>query len=197
MLLGETAMTGDRRLWRLAAVNFVIGVVAAALSFLQLPGPLGLASLIPPFELRDSTIVLLFASALCQAVLLALWAASSGASPLGRLTGLVAGAAYLEGLIAARVGWEFFGLGRVTIAVTTAALLVLRSLGLNVARMGEPGSGDGAEGLRFSIRSLMLLTAAVAVLSAGARALHDTPRGFLLMAAIWAVCFVAVGLVAL
>jgi hypothetical protein len=192
-------MTDNRRLWKLAAANLVIGVAAAALSSLQLPGPLGLASLIPPFGLRDLPIVPLLASALCQAVLLVLWATSSGASPWGRLAGLVAGAAYLEGLIAVRVGREFMGLSAFTIAATTAALLVARALGVRLAHRDGPGLGDRAAGggLRFSIRSLMVLTAAVAVLTAGARALNDTPVRFFLLTAVWAACFVAVGLVAL
>ena len=54
-----------------------------------------------------------------------------------------------------------------------------------------------AEGLRFSIRGLMLFTASVALLSAGARALQDTPRRMILLMTVWAMCFVAVGLAAL
>jgi hypothetical protein len=43
----------------------------------------------------------------------------------------------------------------------------------------------------------MLFTAAVALLSAGARALQASHGRSVLVAAVWALCFVAVGLVAL
>jgi hypothetical protein len=43
----------------------------------------------------------------------------------------------------------------------------------------------------------MLFTAAVALLSAGARALRETPHRIISLTTVWALCFVAVGLVAL
>ena len=94
---------------------------------------------------------------------------------------------------------EFFGISTVTITVTTAILLLVLSLGIRLKRQDDPGQPARAEpeGLRFSIRDLMLFTAAVAVLSAGARALQESPRRMILLMAVWALCFVAVGLAAL
>lgn len=192
-------MTADRRLLKLAVGNLILGVVAALLAHIQLPDPFGLAQVLPPFGLRDILLVPLIGLVLCQGVLLALWGASSGVSPWLRMAGLVAGAVYLEALFPATMRREFFGISTITIVVTTATLIVVRMLGVRLTRRDDPGPPIRAEteGLRFSIRGLMLFTAAVALLSAGARALQDTPRHFLLLAAVWAMCFVAVGLVAL
>jgi hypothetical protein len=71
-------MTGDRRLLGLAAGQLALGIVAGVLAPVELRNPLGLVHL---------PIVPLFASALCQALLLALWGATSRASPWKRLRG--------------------------------------------------------------------------------------------------------------
>jgi hypothetical protein len=184
-------MTGDRRLVRLALANLGLGVVAALLAPIRVSGTFGLDHIL---------VVPLCASVLCQAVLLALWVASSGVSPWGRMAGLVAGASFLEALLfPADLGREFFGISTITIAVTTAICFVGRTLGMRLARQDSQGQPARAqvEGLRFSIRGLMLFTAAVALLSAGARALQETPRRMILLMAVWAMCFVAVGLAAL
>ena len=190
---------GDRRLGRLAAANILIGLIAVGLSFVPLGDLFGWSSLLPPSGLRDLPIVPLLASVLCQAELLSLWATFSRMPPGVRLAGVIAGAASLEGLLAAKVRAEFVGLGAVTVGVTTTALLLIRALGVRLTRRADPHQTDpnGTLGLRFSIRSLMILTAVVAVLSAGSRALLDAPVRFFLMAALWGICCVAVGLVAL
>jgi hypothetical protein len=192
-------VTSDRRLRNVVVGNLILGVVVALLAPIPLSDPFGLVQLLPPFGLRDILVVPLFASVLCQAVLLALWLASSRVSPWRRLAGLVAGAAYLEILFPPVLRQQFFGISTITIAVTTATLLVVRALGVRLARQDDPGQLAPAEteGLRFSIRGLMLFTAAVALLSAGARVLQESPKRFLLLAVVWALCFVAVGLVAL
>jgi hypothetical protein len=183
-------MTGDRKLVRLALANLGLGIAAALLAPISVPGTFGLDHIL---------VVPLFASVLCQAVLLALWAASSGVSSWGRMAGLVAGAVFLEALFPADLRREFFGISTVTITLTTAILLVVRSLGIRLTRRHDSGQPARVEieGLRFSIRGLMLFTAAVALLSAGARTLRETPHGIVLLSMIWALCFVAVGLAAL
>jgi hypothetical protein len=87
----------------------------------------------------------------------------------------------------------------ITVTVTTATLLVVRALGVRLTRLADPAqpARPEIEGFRFSIRGLMLVTAAVALLSAGARALQEGPASFVLLMGVWAMCFVAVGLVAL
>jgi hypothetical protein len=193
------AMTGDRRLWSLAVVHLGLGIVASFVAPIELPDPLGLAAILPPFGLRHVLLVPLLASALCQAVLISLWGSSPGVSAGGRMAGLVAGAAYLEALFPGDSRREFLGMSTITIVVSTAALLVVRAMGVRLTRRGDPGrpARAEAEGLRFSIRGLMLLTAAVAVLSAGARILRESYQRLLLLSAVWTLCFVTVGLVAL
>jgi hypothetical protein len=193
-------MTGDSRLQRLAAGHLILGVVVTLLAPIQLPALLRLKSLLPPFGLRDVLIAPLIVSVLCQAVLLALWAIYTETPLWGRAAGLVAGAVYLDVLF--RLGiprGEFHGLGTVTIVVAAAALLVVRALDVRLTRDTDPGrlARPGAEGLRFSIRGLMLFTVVVALLSALTKGLQESPRPIMLLTALWAMCFVAVGLAAL
>jgi hypothetical protein len=149
------------------------------------------------FGLDRILLVPLFASILCQAVLLSLWGVTSRVSPWGRMAGLVAGAVYLEALwFSGDLRRGSFGVSTITIAITTAICLVGRALGLRLAQQDNhtrPARAD-AEGLRFSIRGLMVFTAAVALLSAGARALQESPRRMILLMSVWSMCFVAVGL---
>jgi hypothetical protein len=193
------AMPDDQRLRKLAVAQVALGLVAGALAPIRLPDPLGLARLLPPFGVQRILIVPLFSLAMGQAVLIALWGVASRSSPWRRLVGLVAGSAYLEALLALGLDGEFLGTATVTIAVTTASLLVVRALDVRLDRVTEDGrtGRGGPDGLRFSIRGLMAFTAAVALLSAGARTLKESRGGFIFLAAVWALCFVAVGLVAL
>jgi hypothetical protein len=182
-------MRYDRRLAWLVVAHLAAGVVAGALAPVELRTPLGLDRIL---------VVPLFAVALGQAVLLALWGVGSTGPPWKRMAGLVTGAVCLEGLFAPGLRGEFLGTATVTVAVTTASLLGVRALGVGLTRRAEPDlpARPEAEGLRVSIRGLMLFTAAVALLSAGARALRATPGHLVLLMVVWALCFVAVGLVA-
>ena len=183
-------MTADRRLLKLAVGNLILGVVAALLAPIR----------VSTFGLDHILLVPLFASILCQAVLLSLWGATSRVPPWGRMAGLVAGAVYLEALwFSGGLRRGSFGVSTITIAITTAVYLVGRALCMRLAQQDNhdrPARAQ-AEGLRFSIRDLMLFTASVALLSAGARVLQDTPRRMILLMTVWAMCFVAVGLAAL
>ena len=159
-------MPGDRRLQILAVAHVALGVVTSVLAPVELRTPFGLGHIpMVPF----------FALALCQALLLSLWGAASQAKPWMRLAGLVAGAVYLEALVASDLRREFLGTSTITIVVTTATLLVVRWLGVRLTRQDDPGQSarQEPEGLRFSIRGMMIFTAAVAVLCAGARALEE------------------------
>ena len=162
-------MLGDRRLQLLAVAHVALGVVTSVLAHVELSTPFGLEHiLMVPFV----------ALALCQALLLSLWGAASQARLWIRLAGLVAGAVYLEALVASDLRREFLGTSTITIVVTTATLLVMRWLGVRLTRQDDPGQSarQEPEGLRFSIRGMMIFTAAVAVLCAGARALQESPN---------------------
>ncbi len=182
-------MLGDRRLQILAGAHLGLGVVFSVLSRVEVHTPFGLEHiLMVPF----------FALALCQALLLSLWGAASQAKPWLRLAGLVAGAVYLEALFPFGLRREFLGTSTVTIVVTTATLLVIQWLGVRLTRQddSDQSARQEPEGLRFSIRGMMMFTAAVAVLCAGARALEGS-RNLILLMLVWALCFVAAGLVCL
>jgi hypothetical protein len=182
-------MPGDRRLQILVVAHVALGVGTRVLAPVELSTPFGLGHiLVVPF----------IASALCQAFLLSFWVAASQAAAWMRLAGLVAGAVYLEALVPSDLRREFQGTSTITIVVTAATLLVVRWLGVSFRRQDDPGQSarPESEGLRFSIRGLMIFTAAVAVVCAVARALEGY-RNPLLFIPVWALCFVAVGLVSL
>ena len=115
---GVTTMTGDRRLLKLAVGNLILGVVAALLAPIR----------VSTFGLDHILLVPLFASILCQAVLLSLWGATSRVPPWGRMAGLVAGSVYLEALwFSGDLRRGSFGVSTITIAITTAICLVGRA----------------------------------------------------------------------
>jgi hypothetical protein len=183
-------MACDRRLRILAVAHLALGVVTGVLAPVELSTPFGLGHiLVVPFV----------ASALCQGFLLATWAAASQTTACKRLAGLVAGAAYLEVLVAPDFRRELLGTSTITIIVTTATLFVVKWLGVRFTRQDDLGRSapPEPEGLRFSIRGLMIFTAAVALLCALARALQASSNRLLLLILVWALCFVAVGLVSL
>jgi len=196
---GITVMTRNRRLLILAIGHLAFGVIAGLLAQIELDDPFGLAYILPPFGLRDILIVPLVATALCQALLLALFGVMSRVSPWWRIAGLVAGAVYLEALLPRELRRETLGASTVTIAVTAVTLLVVRALGVRLTRQDVPGRPARAEveGLRFSIRGLMLFTALVALLSALARGLQESPNRHPVLIVGWALGCVSVGLVAL
>ena len=189
-------MAGDRRLWSLAAGHLGLGLITSLAASVTLPDPFGLAVTLPPYGLSNVLLVPFLAVAFCQAVLIALWGASSGVSPWVRKAGLVAGPFYLEALFHADPVREFAGMSTIAIIVTTAAFLAMRARGVRLTHRDGPDPPATAGGLRFSIRGLMLFTAAVALLGAGARALRESSHRSFLLSAVWALVFVAAGLAA-
>ncbi len=184
-----TLMLGDRRLQILLVAHVALGVVTSVLAPVERFSPFGLGHIpVVPF----------IASATCQAFLLSFWVAVSQARRWMRLAGLVSGAVYLEALVPSDFRREFLGTATITIVVTTATLLLVRWLGVRFARQGDfrQSARPEPEGLRFSIRGMMIFTAAVAVICAGARAVEGARSPFLLIL-VWALCFVAVGLISL
>ncbi len=181
-------MLGDRRLQILAVAHVALGVVTSVLAHVELH---------TPFELIHILIVPFIASDLCQAFVVSLWGAFSLVAPWVRLAGLVVGAVYLEALVDSDLRREFLGTSTITIVVTTATLLVVRWLGVKFRRLDDSGQStrQDPEGLRFSIRGLMIFTAAIAVICAITRALEGSQPWLRIM--IWGICFVAVGLVSL
>jgi hypothetical protein len=182
-------MPRDRRLGILAAAHVALGLVTGVLAAVELRTPM---------EFKHILIVPYLASAFCQSFLLSLWGAASQAMLWKRLAGLVAGALYLEAIAPRDFSRECPGICMITIAVSTASLLVVKWSGVRLRRQVDPGQPARLEPERlwFSIRGMMLFTAAVALLCAGARALQ-APQILLVMTLVWAMCLVVVGLVAL
>jgi hypothetical protein len=183
------SMPRDKRLRSLAALHFVTGLIAGYLATIGSHAPNGLSGIL---------LVPLVALVPCQAFLLALWGVTSTASPWKRIPGLLAGSVYLDMLWLLVLEGELPGTSTVTIAVATASLVVVRAMGGKFTRQvhnaphGQPATGR----LKFSIRSLLLLTAAFAVLSAVVRAFPPENRltPFIVFLSL---CFVTIGFVAL
>ncbi len=179
-------MPCHRRLQILAVAHLALGVLTGVLA------PVELRTL---FEFKHILIVPFFASAFCQSFLLSLWGVASQTMLWTRLAGLVTGVLYLEAM-AGDLRREFPGIWTITVIVTMGSSLVLRRFGVIVKRLGDldqPARPE-SKGPRFSIRSMMIVTVAVAVLCAEARSLGV--QRFLINL-VFAICFVAAGLVSL
>ena len=141
------------------------------------------------------------ASSLCQAFLLALWGVCSAAPLWKKIAGLVVGTVYLEMLLVLALGDSLLGVATGTVAFAAAFLVASRMTGVRLIRQLPIAlySRDDSEPLRFSIRHLMLLIAAVALLSAVAKALHaiPVPDKTPLVNIMLSLSFVVVGFVAL
>lgn len=179
----------DMWLGRLAIIHFVVGISVAILARIPVA---------PPY-LRDYVALPVIALAACQSVLLAFWATNSAAPISTRLAALAGGIAYLETLEAGAFSGEVLGLATTTLVVSLASLSVLRHAGVRLvcrAEQTEPRTRAMA-GLRFSIRDLMLVTAFVAILIAGARFARSSPVSHRLLMTLLAAIFVTVALGAL
>ena len=186
-------MPGNERLRSLAAIHFVIGLIAGVLATNGLHASSWLSGIL---------LIPLVALVPCQAFILALWGVISTASPWKRIAGLLAGSVYLEMLWLLSLEWELPGTSSVTVAVATASLVVVRAMGGKLTRQvhnGSPAQPE-TERLRFSIRGLMLVTAAFALLSSVTRAfqvLHLPDNRLTPLIVFLSLCFVTIGFVGL
>lgn len=157
---------------------------------------------IPGLALEQIPAVVAVALVLAQACLLGLWAGFGGASGPIRLAGLGVGvvASTVALAVATRGdGREFLLLPLFCAALIAPVAAVLRLRGVEPRLDPGPSAAAGREGLRFSIRGLMIFTALVAVPIGGARSLRASlgSRGpSLFLIAVWSVCFVVVALAA-
>ncbi len=160
-------MPANGRLLILAIAHVVFGLVAADIARLRYPVPM---------ELGFSLVII---SGLSQAFLLAFWVTASPAWRWTKIAGLVIAVAYVEifFVFALRGPGPVSGIGAITTVLTVAAVLTLRARGVSFVRRlsTDPPIRSAAESLKFSIRGVMLLIAAVAGLCALARALKPIP----------------------
>jgi hypothetical protein len=182
----------SNRIWLLVIVHFLAGIGFSAWAAIEgeIPFVLEYLLLLPPCAII-----------LCQSCLLAFWAVMSRMLVWYRLAGFIAGTVYLEILFGAAIGDEdeLMFLPSIATGIVTVALLATRLRKVQLLRPPDPSQPETAEGLRFSIRGLMLFTLVVAVLITALKALRevdDQPARPLLVA-IWALCFVVTDLAAL
>jgi hypothetical protein len=192
-------MAGNRRIRWLVVAHLTFGLLSGVLAPIEVHIPFGTEPLPPQYRTEHILVVPVCVLCLGQAFLLAFWAVTAASSPWLRVGGLLAGTVYLEVLLAFGLQAELLGCVTVTAVVTSAALIVLRMKGFRLVRGGDglQSAGTEAGGMRFSIRGLMLFTAAVALLSAGVRYLRAVRSGILVFTCAWGLCFVVVGLLAL
>jgi hypothetical protein len=188
----------ERRLHYLAAVHFAFGFVAGILAPIRITYMYGPAGLLPILGLDMILIVPVVASCFCQAVLLGLWAGWSRTNPWARLAGLAAGSALLELLPPEDLRREFAGIFAATAFLSVASVLALRAWGISLNRPNDrpPGDDPAAAGPRFSIRSLMVLTAGIALIGAWARAMPAGRGTTRFPALTWATLVLVSGLLA-
>jgi hypothetical protein len=150
-------------------------------------------------------VVTMLALVLSQAYFLGFWTALSEASPGTRLVWLGLGTLALEGLFALAAGNEGERLVATTVSIGTAgALVAARGGGVRLHRfagpMPPPPPTSTPQGLRVSIRTLMVVTLVVALLTAGARSLRELtplmPLYQVLLMAVFGLCSVALDLTA-
>ena len=179
-------MRSDLR-WQLL-VAILAAVVLLAGIFTPAPGvhPSGFLFYLP--------IVLLFAATFTLVTLLACWAMFSHGRPRRRVFGVALGLGYLEAMFDVSLRGNFLGMPAGSLLAGASGLFVAHRLGV---RLGVPDELESAAGPasrwpQFTIRSLMVLTAIVALLVAGFRALKLPPYDT--AAVVWGLGFAVVGL---
>jgi hypothetical protein len=126
----------------------------------------------------------------CDVILLGIWAAMSKMAWWLSLIGLVAGSVYLDGLLLV-AGVSSYHLPVASIASLVSTVLLLLAWRPRVQLIRNSPTPSPGEGLRFSIRGLMLLTLVAALLIFGSEGLGDS---YLAILVAWISCFVVVGL---
>ena len=174
-------------LWLLVAAHVVLGLLFSFWSAAQgeLPIVLDLLLLVPVFGLTFA-----------QTSLLGFWAVFSSAAWWIRLAGLVGGIVYLEIIFA--IGLASSDL-LLLVAMATggiaAVFAVVRWRYARLEHFPQHVSLTAQEGLKFSIRGLMIFTFIVAVALVRIRTLRENPpTGYLPVLALWSLCFAVVGL---
>ena len=184
----KAAVRGDVRLMLLVGAHVVVGLVASWYAAVE--GRI-------PFTLEYLPLVPHLAINLSQACLLGHWAAFSRLPGWVRLVGWVLGAVGLEFLLGAGdEHHEFTGMAALVSGAISLTLLAARHRRVQLLGHPKPSDPPAPRGLRFTIRTLMLLTLAIALLMASVRGLWETLGGrpAQVLSAIWSLCFVVVGL---
>jgi hypothetical protein len=190
LLPSQISASGERRpIWLLVAAHVVFGLIFSFWSAAQGRLPIALDALL---------VVPVFGLTFAQASLLGFWAAFSPAAWWIRLAGLVGGVVYLEIIFAIGLPGEPSLLVTMTTVGIAAVFGVVHWRYARLECFPQHVSLTVQEGLKFSIRGLMILTFVAAVVLVGIRTLREnalTERPLLFVAA-WSLCFAVVGMAA-
>lgn len=153
-----------------------------------------------PFVIAHILLVPPMALMFCQTALLALWLVYGAGSVWVRLSLSVLATVVLEFTLATAVqDDDFFGMISVAFALAAGTLAVVHWKWASFGKVDAADPQPSREGIRFSVRGLMLLTLVVALLVAGSQWLSRSeisrgPNPF--MVGVWAISFVAPNVVA-
>lgn len=152
------------------------------------------------FVLPSPLIIPLYGFVLAQTLLLTFWTIFSSAAWWIRLTGLVVGSIYLEFTIALGIQTPYYDLLPAMVAVGgTAVFGAIRWRCTSLRRFSQKTPQRGQEGVKFSIRGLMLFTFVVAVMIIGVREFRENvPGGVpeLFEMFVWSLCILVTGVAA-
>jgi hypothetical protein len=147
---------------------------------------------------RNATGVMFIALLYSEATLLGVWVSLANRFEWFRPVGIIAAIVYLFALLSLVVRSIEFGLFSAIIAGTFAlaifVMIVLRFTRLRLCRLAPGDSNPKSTAIQYSIRQLMIVTAAIAILFAIARSLSETREGSIIN--IFAPCLAAAPLLA-
>lgn len=177
------------RLWLMVVAHLVLGLFFCTWSAVEGRLTIALAYLL---------VAPVFGFVFAQCSLLGLWAAFSPARWWMRLVGLVMGCVYFEILI--RIGGQsrdhFFLLAAMATVGIAAVFRLVRWRYADLRLFSPQSFQPGQEGLKFSIRGLMLFTFIVAITIVGLREVRENVPASpnVLTVAVWSLSIVTVGL---
>jgi hypothetical protein len=173
------------RHWRIRSLliaHFVCGLLCFAL--------VASAQASINWDLAQLAFVPFYAIIFCQASLLGIWTAYSASDWWKLVIGFVVGATYLDGLVVATTrSFVFMPIASLGSFAVAGLLLLARRPKVRLRR-DQPPPSQG-EGLRISVRSLMLVTLVSAIFVAGTEGIENSVQSILVA---WITCFVIVGL---
>lgn len=184
----EATTSKGLRLWLLLIAHVILGLFFSIWSAVQ--GRLD-------FVLELLLFVPVIGFTLAQTALLGFWAAFAPARWWMRLAGLIVGIIYLECLVAAGDSTEeITWLAAMSTGGIAAIFGLIRWRYAELRRFSQQDPQDNQEGLRLSIRGLLLFTFMVALMIVGVEGLRKnvTPVPTPFLISVWSLCFVVTGL---
>lgn len=174
------------RLWLMIVVHVVLGIFFCTWAALE-----------ERLAVADLLVVPVAGLVLAKSSLLGFWTVFSPMTRSVRLAGLIAGTTYLESLFSFGVqSGEIVWLVVMSTGGITTVFGLIRWRYAELRRFPQTAAQADQEGLKFSIRGLMLFTFLVAITMVGVKELREreTPQTTLLLISVWSLCYVVIGL---